>query len=167
MLVSVSVASRKQRSPVGRITASGRMPILGLPEIRRGSLTFVTRPSTIAPAGMRVWPLSTTGWLRLPRKGSPGLLLNVARVVSSRTIKAVPAGTGVAVCAAIIVGSSRAASSRTQGRAINFFEIIRVVIVPPSKNPQISLLTLDQVAVRDKRQAVQVEPLEIRGRRRW
>jgi hypothetical protein len=43
-------------------------------------------------------------------------VLKVARVVSSRTIRAVPAGTGVLVWAA-----SMPAKSRITGRAIHFF----------------------------------------------
>jgi len=43
-------------------------------------------------------------------------LLKVARVVSSLTIRAVPAGTGELVCAAAI-----AATSKRQGRTIHFF----------------------------------------------
>src|ERR1044071_2492258 len=97
------------------ITASGMIPIVGLPEMRRGSLTFVTRPSTLAPAGIKVCPFTTTGCVTLARKGSPALLLNVASVVSSRTINAVPAGTGPFVCAANTVASN------VQGNNIHFF----------------------------------------------
>ena len=97
------------------ITASGRIPIVGLPEMRRGSLTLVTRPSTVAPAGINVWPFTSTGCVMLPRKGSPGRLLKVASVVSRRTIRAVPAGTGVFVWAASTV------ASRVQGNNIHFF----------------------------------------------
>src|ERR1700683_2748014 len=68
--------------------------MVGLPEMRRGSLTLVTRPSTVDPAGINVAPFTMTGWLTFPWKGSPTRLLKVARVVSSRTIRAVPAGTG-------------------------------------------------------------------------
>src|ERR1700757_589878 len=87
--------------------------------MRRGPLTLVTRPSTVAPTGITVWPLTTTGCVTLPRKGSPTLLLKVARVVSRRTIRAVPAGTGTGVWAASIVASSEQGSN------------IHVFMVPP------------------------------------
>src|ERR1700719_1870855 len=81
------------------MTASGRIPMVGLPEMRRGSLTLVTRPSTVAPTGISVLPLTTTACVTFAWKGSPTRLLKVARVVSRRTMRAVPAGTGALVCA--------------------------------------------------------------------
>src|SRR5690349_3308235 len=84
--------------------------------MRRGSLTLVTRPSTVAPTGIKVAPFTTTGCVTFAWKGSPTRLLKVARVVSRRTIRAVPAGTGEPDWA-----ESRADKSKTQGRAIHFF----------------------------------------------
>src|SRR5580704_16555853 len=135
-LVSTNVASRKNRTPVGRTMASGRILIVGLPEMRRGSATLVTRPSILAPAGITVLPLRTTGCVKLPWNGSPGLLLKVARVVSSLTIRAVPAGTGVLLWAAAMV-----ATSRMQGRTV------RIFMTPPlldTLNILVSTLTVDQ-----------------------
>src|SRR6478609_246766 len=130
------------------ITASGMIPMVGLPEMRRGSLTFVTRPSTLAPTGIKVWPFTTTGCVMLARKGSPGLLLNVASVVSSRTINAVPAGTGAFVCAASMVASN-----------VHFF-------MGPPKTRDLHL-TVVQSGTADKRRAVHGEPPEVRGERYW
>src|SRR5216684_3350142 len=119
------------------IRVSARIPMVGLPEMRRGSFTLVTRPSTMAPAGIRVLPFSTTACVSCPRKGSPALLLKVASVVSSLTINAVPAGTGELVCAAAI-----AASNTRQTSTVHFF------ITPPRVfqpfNLPIVALTLDQ-----------------------
>src|SRR6266571_2960889 len=109
--------------------------MVGLPEMRRGSLTLVTRPSTVAPTGIKVLPLTTTACVTLAWKGSPTRLLKVARVVSSRTIRAVPAGTGVLVWAA-----SDAASNSTRGRAIHFF------MGSPQLNPE-NILPLTLVFV--------------------
>ena len=83
------------------MTASGRMPIVGLPEMRRGSLTLVTRPSTVAPAGISVCPLSTTGWVRRPRKGSPTLGKWAGVEASAETRRQVwaPAGFARGFCA--------------------------------------------------------------------
>src|SRR6478752_6595674 len=133
------------------ITASGMIPMVGLPEMRRGSLTFVTRPSTLAPTGIKVCPFTTTGCVMLARKGSPALLLNVASVVSSRTINAVPAGTGAFVCAASMVASS------VQGNNIHFF-------MGPPKTRDLHL-TVVQSGTADKRRAVHGEPPEVRGER--
>src|SRR5579864_2011687 len=80
--------------------------MVGLPEIRRGSLILVTRPSTVDPIGIRVVPLTTTGWVIFAWKGSPTRLLKVARVVSSRTIRAVPAGTGTPAGTAMGAGTT-------------------------------------------------------------
>jgi hypothetical protein len=52
---------QNSRSPVGKIKASGKIPMVGLPVMRRGSRTLVTRPSTIVPAGINVLLFSTTG----------------------------------------------------------------------------------------------------------
>src|SRR5208337_1674877 len=140
------------------MTASGRIPIVGLPEIRRGSLNLVTRPSTVAPAGMTVLPSTTTGCVRLPRNGSPTRLLKVASVVSSRTISAVPAGTGPLgglVWATNIVPSRMQTSSSS-----HFF----MEYLP--RNPDV-LLTLDPARGRNKRQSVHGEPAELRGQWQW
>src|ERR1035438_80795 len=102
--------------------------------MRRGSLTLVTRPSTVDPKGISVLPLTTTGLVTFPWKGSPTRLLKVARVVSSRTIRAVPAGTGEPVWAASV-----AAKSRMQGRAIHFF-----IVPPQTSRALLYLLTLVQ-----------------------
>src|SRR3974390_2029377 len=99
--------------------------MVGLPEMRRGSLTLVTRPSTVDPTGMTVFPLITTAWVIFPWKGSPTRLLNVASVVSSRTIRAVPAGTGALVWAATL-----AAISSRPGNRILFFMVPPEILGP-------------------------------------
>src|ERR1700680_3852974 len=81
--------------------------MVGLPEMRRGSLTLVTRPSTVEPTGITVAPLTTTGWVTFAWKGAPRRCLKVRRVVSSCTMRAVPAGTGTAGCA-VTVGDANA-----------------------------------------------------------
>jgi len=81
------------------------------------------------------------------------LLLNVARVVSSRTIKAVPDGTEGLVWAA----SSEA--RRVQGKSIHVFTGTSHDLKLP--------LTLVQVLRADKHQTVHREPAEIRGREYW
>src|SRR4051794_12726054 len=131
------------------MTASGRMPRVGFPEMRRGSLTLVTRPSTMAPAGITVLPSTTTGCVMRARKGSPTLLLKVARVVSSLTIRAVPAGTGAGVWATSV------AASNAQGNSIHVF-------MRTSKIRKL-LSTVAQVWRGDKRRSVHREPAEIRG----
>ena len=81
------------------------------------------------------------------------LLLKVARVVSRRTIRAVPAGTGAGLWAASIVASNE------QGSSIHAF-------MGTSKIRSF-LLTLDQVCRGYKRRTVHGEPAEIRGQRGW
>src|SRR5262249_190439 len=109
--------------------------------MRRGSFTLVTRPSTLAPTGITVFPSTITAWVNCAWNGSPGLLLKVPRVVSTRTIREVPAGTAELVWAASI-----AAKSSMQGRTIHFF------MVPPKNPGGSSSSTLDQPVVRDNTQ---------------
>src|SRR5208337_676446 len=92
------------------------------------------------------------------RNGSPTRLLKVASVVSSRTISAVPAGTGPLgglVWATNIVPSRMQTSSSS-----HFF----MEYLP--RNPDV-LLTLDPARGRNKRQSVHGEPAEIRGQWQW
>src|ERR1700722_20870653 len=84
-------------SPFGRTRFSGKMAMVGRPAMRRDSLAFVTRPSTVAPIGITVLPLITTGSVTRAEKGSPAFELKVASVVSSFILTAVPVGK--AVCA--------------------------------------------------------------------
>src|SRR5450755_1382161 len=91
-LVSTSVALSMNLSPLGRTRCSGKMAIVGLPAMRRGSLALVTRPSTVVPIGITVLPSNRTGSVTRAEKGSPAFELNVARVVSSFILTAVPAG---------------------------------------------------------------------------
>jgi len=65
--------------------------------MRRGSFVFVTRPSTVVPIGITVFPSITSGSVTLAEKGSPAFELKVASVVSSFILTAVPVGR--AVCA--------------------------------------------------------------------
>src|SRR5258708_40139948 len=81
-------------SPLGRIRCSGKMAIVGLPAMRRGSFALVTRPSTVAPMGITVLPSTTTGAVTLAEDGSPAFELQVARVVSSFILTAVAVGRG-------------------------------------------------------------------------
>src|SRR5215470_14327340 len=89
----------------------------------------------------------------MARKGSPVLLLNVARVVSRRTISAVPAGTGVCVWAASTV------AKREQGTNIHNFMATSAIQKLP--------LNVDQVFRAGKQRTVHREPAEIRGRLQW
>src|SRR6266498_1273129 len=127
------------------------MPMVGRPEIRRGSLTFVTRPSIVAPAGITILPFSVIGWVTLPWNGSPALLLNVASVVSSLTIRAVPAGTGALVWAASMVASN------VQGNSIHFF-------IRHSYLKLLSNLTVDHAAGGGKPRCGHGEPAKISAR---
>src|SRR5271166_2785013 len=132
--------------------------MVGRPEMRRGSLTLVTRPSTIAPAGTSVWPFTITGCARLARKGSPALLLKLASVVSSRTINAVPEGTaGPPLGAGALVWAATMTAIKIQGINIS-------CLIGTSRE---LLLTLDQVPGRDKRLTVHREPAEVRGWPHW
>src|SRR5215467_7390740 len=79
---------------------SGKSPIVGLPLIRRGPLSFVTRPSITVPAGINCFPSTTTGSASFPWNGSPTLMLKVEIVVCNVTFNGVPSGTeGALVCA--------------------------------------------------------------------
>src|SRR5277367_5351267 len=71
------------------MTASGRSVMLGFPEMRRGSLTLVTRPSTVAPTGIRVLPLTTIAWVIFPFQGK----ITQAIVVNGNTL--IPVGATV------------------------------------------------------------------------
>jgi hypothetical protein len=84
-------------SPFGSTRVSGKMAMVGLPAMRRGSFVLVTRPSTVAPMGITVFPSITTGSVTLAENGSPAFELKVASVVSSFILTAVPVGR--AVCA--------------------------------------------------------------------
>src|SRR5436190_23518186 len=90
--------------------------MVGLPAMRRGSFTFVTRPSTVAPVGITVLPPRTTGSVTRPVNGSPPLLENVERVFSSFTLTTVPAGSEGLVSATTMV-----AANNTESSAANFF----------------------------------------------
>src|ERR1035441_6350502 len=96
-LVSTSEAFSMNLSPFGSTRFSGKMAMVGLPAMRRGSLAFVTRPSTVAPMGITVLPSTTTASVTLAENGSPAFELKVASVVSSFILTAVPVGR--AVCA--------------------------------------------------------------------
>ncbi len=96
-LVSTSEAFSMNLSPLGRTRFSGKMAMVGLPAMRRGSFALVTRPSTVAPMGITVLPSTTTGAVTLAENGSPAFELKVASVVSSFILTAVPVGR--AVCA--------------------------------------------------------------------
>jgi hypothetical protein len=68
-------------------------------------------------------------------------------VVSSRAIRAVPAGTGELVCAAAIVLMQEHASNRMQGRTVHFFMTPPQMLQP--QNLPLVALTLDQTDGRD------------------
>src|SRR3982074_2455298 len=92
-----------QLSPLGRTRFSGKMAMVGLPAMRRGSFAFVTRPSTVAPMGITVLPSTTTGAVTLAENGSPAFELKVASVVSSFILTAVPVGREVCAPAKLAI----------------------------------------------------------------
>ena len=91
--------------------------------MRRGSLTLVTRPCTVAPTGITVFPSSMTASTTRPEKASPSLLEKVDIVFSSLTLNAVPAGRAILVCA-----PAESASNTTASIAGIFF-------IPPPEFP--------------------------------
>jgi hypothetical protein len=87
------------------------MAIVGLPAIRRGSFVFVTRPSTVVPIGITVFPSITTGSVTLAWNGSPAFELKVASVVSSFILTAVPVGRALCAHAKLAIRMSDASES--------------------------------------------------------
>jgi len=59
----------------------------------------LTRPCTVEPTGITVLPSSITASTTRPEKASPSLLEKVDSVFSSLTLKAVPAGRAMLLCA--------------------------------------------------------------------
>src|SRR5262252_7909055 len=75
--------------------------MVGLPATRRGSLALVTRPCTVVPIGITVFPSITTASVTLAENGSPAVLLDVASVFSSFILRAVPVGKEVCATARV------------------------------------------------------------------
>src|SRR5580698_6928164 len=98
-------------SPLGKTRFSGKMAMVGLPATRRGSLDFVTRPSTVVPIGITVLPSMMTGWVTLAENGSPAFELKVASVVSSFILTAVPVGRAVCGQAQLAIRTSDVSES--------------------------------------------------------
>ena len=90
--------------------------MVGLPEIRRGSLTLVTRPSTVAPTGINVVPLTTTACVTLAWKWIADLGAESCESSIEPHHQGCACGHGRLVWAA-----SMPAKSRITGRAIHFF----------------------------------------------
>ncbi len=90
-----------------------------------------------------------TGCVRLARNGSPGLLLKLARVVSSRTIKAVPEGTAGPEGVGELVWAATMAAISMQTTGMQR-KIISFLMGTSRELP----LTLDQVPEQDKRLTV-------------
>src|SRR5579884_1855823 len=107
MLVSTITACRTYFSPFGSVTISGNSPIVGLPLMRRGSVNRVTRPSTVEPTGMTVFPSSDTGVVTRPDHVSPTLFPNVETAFSSLIFTAVPSGSDRLVSATAQVAKAR------------------------------------------------------------
>src|ERR1035438_9199564 len=127
-LVSTSVALKTKLSPVGSTSLSGKIAMVGLPSIRRGSVDLVTRPSTVAPTGITVLPPNITGSVTRAEKGSPALELKVASVVSSFILTAVPVGREV--CAA-----EKTVARNKLARTTSFFMEPPKVFVAPASPP--------------------------------
>src|SRR5580698_2916292 len=100
--VCTSDALSTKRCPSGITRASGIIPMVGRPEIRRGSLNWATLPCTVAPTGITVLPSSDTASVIRAENGSPVLLERVAILFSSLTVSDVPVGSEILFCAIAI-----------------------------------------------------------------
>ena len=111
---------------------SGKMPMVGLPAMRRGSFVFVTRPSIVVPIGITVFPSMTTGSVTLAENGSPAFELKVASVVSSFILTAVPVGRDC-VQAAVAIRISDVSKSVFFMLPLNLQNSIVYLIQSPTK----------------------------------